>query len=133
VAPHRPLLVVTASDGSSLVLGELDGTVVFEHQGHGPPEPLHERVSAFLVELAGGTRVVFCGEADPRAVRVELEAPHASQTAPVKVSDGRAVWMTFPAAFGPGEARIAARAIDGDGRVIHEERFSMTFYAPTSG
>jgi hypothetical protein len=122
------LLVVTAQDGSSLVLGEEPGdrrgpgTVFFEHAGRGEPRPVVGRLCAFSVIVAGQRQVVFAGTAlsTSSAAAVHLRFPDRSRTYPVQTFRHRpSVWMSFPEPFCDGQTVTALWIAEN--RVCHEE------------
>jgi hypothetical protein len=139
--PMRPLLVLAAPDGSSLVLGDryTDGRLelVFQHESQGAPEVIHEAMAVFWVTIDGCEHVVFAGDGldEPEVDRVELELPHETRTCRVLPSrkSGRLLWMSFPLPFGPFEpppaetsvppgAVVTATWFTKSGGVLHSER-----------
>lgn len=135
-----PLLVLTAPDGSSLVLSDEPDGLTFEHPGHGGPEPVDDRLAVLWpvidrrqhVVLAGDTRAGAFAHAD--LVRVRF--PHAAETYPVRGG----VWMSFPAPYGEHGldrgATITVTWLAGE-RVLGEQRTAplaspWTGYAPTT-
>jgi hypothetical protein len=121
------LLVVTAQDGSSLVLGEEPGdrrrgALFFEHVGRGEPRPVVGRLCAFSVIVAGQRQVVFAGTAPSTssAAAVHLQFPDRSRTCRVQTFRHRhGVWMSFPEPFCDGQT-VKALWI-AENRVHHEE------------
>jgi hypothetical protein len=123
----NPLLTITASDGSSLVLGEEPAdqrqpfALVFQHEGHGSPTTLFGLWAVLPVRIAGSSYVVCAGDIDePDLDRVLLEFPHDAQTCPVRFFPRHPrAWMSFPARYEPN-MQIRASFLGGD-RVLIED------------
>jgi hypothetical protein len=124
-----PLLVMAAPDGSSLIVSENAGDprrpfrLVFEHQGHGAPVPVHGHFCALWVTIDGRQHVLFAGDTldDPDVDRVQVEWPDHTESYPVRsFRHNPRVWMSTPEPFQPGMV-VAARWLGGD-RTLHHEQ-----------
>lgn len=123
----NPLFTITASDGSSLVLGEEPAdrqqpfALVFQHEGHGVPTPLRGLWAALPLSIDSLEYIVCAGEVDELDLdRVLLEFPHETQTCPVRSFPRHPrAWMSFPARFEPGMV-VKASFLAG-GRVLLED------------
>ena len=127
------LVVQEADDGTNLVLGmqfasqEHPLRLVFQHEGHGPPEPLRGALNPLWVTIGGDRRVLFAGDNldEPEVDRVVLSTSYAVGTdcrlLPVK--HWLPVWMSTPEPWMPGEqykpGPVTAWWLAAD-RVIHK-------------
>jgi hypothetical protein len=124
-----PLLVIKASDGSSLILGEdpADRTrpfrLVFQHEGHGAPEPVRGRLTVLWVTINDRPHALFAGTSldEPGVDRVLVDLPHRSQICRLHPArHGPRVWMSFPEPFQPG--MVATAWWLGEDRVYRKEQ-----------
>ncbi len=125
---HR-LLVITAQDGSSLVLGERPGdrqqpaALVFEHLGRSEPRPVVGLFSAFSVIVNDQPQIVFAGTTfnEQPVDTVLIQFPDHSRTYPVLSfrDRSRGVWMSLPQPFYVGQRIRVAWLVDS--RVCYEE------------
>jgi hypothetical protein len=125
----NPLLVTQAPDGSSLIVGEDPADprrpfrLVFEHEGHGAPEPVRGHLCALWVTIGDRHHVVFAGDTrdEPGVDRVLLELPDHTQTCPVRsLRHNPRVWMSFPEPLEPGMV-VTAWWLAGE-QVVFEAR-----------
>lgn len=123
-----PLLVMTASDGSSLMLGEDPADpqrpfrLVFQHEGHGAPERVGGRLSVLWVRIDDRPNVLFAGTSldEPGVDRVLVDLPHHGQICRLHPARHNArVWMSFPEPFEPG--LVATAWWIGEDRVYRKE------------
>lgn len=105
------VLVIRASDGSSLMLGEDPADrqrpfrLVFQHEGHGAPEPVRGRLTVLSVKIDDRPHAVFAGNSldEPGVDRVLIDLPHHSQVCLLHPArHNPRVWMSFPEPFESG-------------------------------
>lgn len=104
----QPLLVLTATDGSTLALGEDPDVGLLFEQDHGAPEPVPDGFAVVWPVIDRRQHVVFAGDAAPGVDRVEIQLPNDCLTCRVRDAGARRVWMSFPE---PLEALDGAVAI----------------------
>lgn len=138
------LLVITAEDGSSLVLSETSGDrqqpaarLFFEHVGRSEPRPVVGLFSPFSLIIDAERYVVFAGTT-PGGASVDavlIQFPDHSRSYPVNnLPDRPGVWMSFPEPFCDGQAIRIAWLVDS--RVYREETAAPLVWEPlepTSG
>lgn len=131
------LLVITAQDGSSLVLGEQSGdrqqpaALFFEHVGRGEPRPVTGLFSPFSVIVDDKRHVVFAGTSfsEPSVDAVLVQFPDHGRTYPVqKLLDRPGVWMSFPEPFYDGQSIRATWLVNN--QAYHEETTAPLVWEP---
>lgn len=112
------LLMLTASDGSSLLLGEDPaGGLVFEHD-HGAPEPVEDGFAVVWPIIDHSQHVVFAGDVEPGVDCVEIRVAHESLSCRVREARGRHVWMSFPTPVETVEGAVATASYLAGARVM---------------
>jgi hypothetical protein len=132
------LVVITAQDGSSLVLSEPSGdrqqpatSLFFEHVDRSEPRPVVGLFSPFSVIVDDQRYVVFAGTTFDRASidAVLIQFPDHSRSYPVNsLPDRPGVWMSFPEPFYDGQPIRIAWLVDN--RVYHEETSAPLVWEP---
>jgi hypothetical protein len=132
------LLVITAKDGSSLVLSEPSGDrqqpaapLFFEHVDRSEPRPVVGHFNPFSVIIDDQRYVVFAGTT-PGGASVDavlIQFPDHSRSYPVNnLPDRPGVWMSFPEPFYDGQAIRIAWLVDN--RVYREETSAPLVWQP---
>lgn len=129
VGAVEPLLVIRASDGSALMLGEDPADrerpfrLVFQHEGHGAPEPVRGPLCVLWVTIDNRPHIVFAGNSldEPGVDRVLVDLPDHTQSCPLRpAAHNPRIWMSFPEPFQRG--MVATAWWLGGDRVYHTER-----------